>query len=118
MSFFDSQPTLPGNPSVFILRTIMHDWSDKYANKILTNLRAKATSETRLLVLDSVIDFACPTTVDDIASGVRGAERSQPPAPLLANLGQANVMSYGMDLVVRIFSSKYDLSIYTDFRGP
>lgn len=105
---------LPGNPSVFILRLIIHDWSDKYASKILMNLRAKAVPETKLLVLDSILDFACHNTSDDIAVGVKGAERRNPPSPLLANFGQANAMVYDFDITVRLLSFEQGLSIYTD----
>lgn len=112
MSFFEPQPTLSGHPNVFVLRAIMHDWSDKYAAKILMNLRAKAVTETKLLVLDSIVDFASPTVPDDAEIQVEGTELSDPPAPLLANLGQANVMAYGKDMAVRIACFERDHDIF------
>ncbi|KAG6898618.1 hypothetical protein C0993_005645 [Termitomyces sp. T159_Od127] len=60
--FFTPQPV--ANASVFILKQILHDWSDPYCVPILKELRAAATPETKLVVVDSIIAYAChdPTT--------------------------------------------------------
>lgn len=50
-SFFDS---VPGG-DVYILGTILHDWDDEHAASILRIVRAAASPESRLLILDSVI---------------------------------------------------------------
>jgi C-methyltransferase len=50
-SFFDSVP----RGDVYILSTILHDWGDERAAAILRTIRASAPGDTRLLVIESVI---------------------------------------------------------------
>lgn len=90
--FFDEQPVLPGEPGVFLLRNITHDWSDKYAVKILRQLRDAAIPSTKLVLISCITDYACRVPDDD--------EAEAPPAPLLANLGGANIFPYSFDLAV------------------
>lgn len=89
--FFDEQPVLPGEPGVFLLRNITHDWSDKYAVKILRQLRDAAIPSTKLVLISCITDYACRLPDD---------EAEAPPAPLLANLGGANIFPYSFDLAV------------------
>jgi hypothetical protein len=51
-SFFER---VPEGGDVYLLAKVLHDWDDDDALKILRRIRASATAETRLLVLDSVI---------------------------------------------------------------
>jgi hypothetical protein len=51
-SFFER---VPEGGDVYLLAKVLHDWDDDAALKILRRIRASATAETRLLVLDSVI---------------------------------------------------------------
>ncbi|EJC99901.1 S-adenosyl-L-methionine-dependent methyltransferase [Fomitiporia mediterranea MF3/22] len=88
--FFEAQPSLPGTVSVFLLRMIIHDWSDKYAVMILRHLRAVAGPSTRLVIIDSILDYVCGS----------GVEINRVPAPLLPNMGGANVLPYSADLAV------------------
>lgn len=99
MDFFDDQPTSVNDPSVYILRQIVHDWSDKYIIKLLKKLRTKATKETKLLVIDTIVEYACRIPETSSLS-VKGLEVVAPPEPLLPNLGGANLMPYSIDLVV------------------
>jgi hypothetical protein len=50
-SFFERVP--PGD--VYILSTILHDWDDERAAKILRVVRAAASDRARLIVLDAVV---------------------------------------------------------------
>ena len=50
-SFFESVP--PGD--VYVLSTILHDWDDTPATKILRTIRDAATPETRLILLEAVV---------------------------------------------------------------
>lgn len=93
-NFFDEQPALPGVPGVFLLRIIVHDWSDKYAIKILRRLRDAAAPTTKLVLISCITDYACRTPNDD--------ETEVPPAPLLPNLGGANLFPYLFDLTVSL----------------
>ncbi|THH07842.1 hypothetical protein EW145_g3108 [Phellinidium pouzarii] len=94
--FFERQPKLPATPAVFLMRTILHDWSDKYSIKILRNLRAAAGPETKLVLVDSIIDYAC----DAPNQSALLSKGPKPPAPLLPNMGGANLLSYEVDLVI------------------
>ena len=49
--FFERVPA----GDVYILSTILHDWDDERAAAILRTIRAAATAEARLLVLDTVV---------------------------------------------------------------
>ncbi|EJD00229.1 S-adenosyl-L-methionine-dependent methyltransferase [Fomitiporia mediterranea MF3/22] len=88
--FFDAQPQLPGPVSVFLLRMIIHDWSDKYAIMLLRRLRDAAGPSTKLVIIDNILDYACGS----------GDEIERPPAPLLSNMGGANAVSYSADVAV------------------
>ncbi|RPD57857.1 S-adenosyl-L-methionine-dependent methyltransferase [Lentinus tigrinus ALCF2SS1-7] len=83
-------------PSVFMVRLILHDWADDDSRKILTRLRAAARPDTKLLVGDMLLPFACR---DDASSS---AEPSFAPSgsPLLPNLGKGNVHGYLLDIVM------------------
>lgn len=77
---------------------IIHDWSDKYAVKLLKNLRAAAGPNTKLVLIDSIVNYACEAPNN---SGILGTESAEKvPAPLLPNLGGANLLAYEVDIVV------------------
>lgn len=98
--FFGEQPELPATPDVLLLRQIVHDWSDKYAVKILSQLKKSAGPNTKLLIVDCVVDYACDS------SSLGDLPAPPPvPAPLLPNLGAANLLTYSVDLVVSMFRS-------------
>ena len=50
-SFFESVP--PGD--VYVLSTILHDWDDESATKILRTIRDEASPESRLILLEAVV---------------------------------------------------------------
>ena len=50
-SFFESVP----QGDVYLLATILHDWDDESATRILQTIRAAAAPDTRLIVLDAVV---------------------------------------------------------------
>lgn len=83
------------NADVFMLRNIIHDWSDKYCVKILQRLRDAATPSTRLMIIDNLMPYAC---VDDNLKNIPNAQYSLPPAPLLPNSGHASAVAYFEDM--------------------
>ncbi|KAJ7730737.1 S-adenosyl-L-methionine-dependent methyltransferase [Mycena metata] len=91
--FFTPQPVR--KVSVFLLRMIMHDWSEEYCVKILRILRAVADESTKLLLVDNIVPYACNETQ---SKDIPGAERPLPPPPLLPNLGHAGIIAYYTDL--------------------
>ncbi|KAF7368126.1 hypothetical protein MSAN_00878900 [Mycena sanguinolenta] len=54
--FFDPQPLK--NAAVFMLRFILHDWSDARCVDILQNLRDAAQPSTQLVIIERIIPFA------------------------------------------------------------
>ncbi|KIY52438.1 S-adenosyl-L-methionine-dependent methyltransferase [Fistulina hepatica ATCC 64428] len=90
------------NAAVFMMRFILHDYGYKNSKIMLTRLREAAAPHTKLLIVEQVAPYACPTE-DDLTHGTRipGAGHVQgppPPAPLLANLGKANNVVYCTDM--------------------
>ncbi|KAK7014078.1 hypothetical protein VNI00_019427 [Paramarasmius palmivorus] len=85
-------------PEIFMIKQIMHDWSDEYCVKILKHLRDAATPGTRLLVLESIIPYSCHDPSADDKNGIPGAAPKEAPAPLLANYGAVNEMGYLADI--------------------
>ncbi|OCH93183.1 S-adenosyl-L-methionine-dependent methyltransferase, partial [Obba rivulosa] len=90
--FFKEQPIK--NASVFLLKQIMHDWSDRFASNILKQLRSAATPETKLVLIDNIMPYAC--RADGLS--VPGAKSSDVPEPLLPNMGGAGILPYCFDL--------------------
>jgi len=95
--FFNEQPLK--NVSVFILRTVLHDWPDEECLTILKRLRAAAAPTTKLLVGDFNVPYACQ---DDSNFDIPGAQTPLPPKPLLANLGKANAITYALDTSMHV----------------
>ncbi len=90
------------NASVFLLKQVLHDWSDAYASTILTELRKAASKDTRLVVIDNIISYAChDSSLDGEDVAIAGAADRDAPAPLLPNFGAANDTGYIIDMVVR-----------------
>lgn len=83
---------------MFLLKQIVHNWSDRYAGRILQQLRDAATPNTKLVIIDSIIPYSCPGN----DTSVTGFEPTQPPAPLLANMGAANMLPYIIDLAMYV----------------
>ncbi|KAJ3821345.1 O-methyltransferase-domain-containing protein [Lentinula raphanica] len=90
--FFDAQPQT--SSTVFLLKQITHDWSDRYVIRILKRLRDAATPTTTLVIVDTIINHPCPSPPSEIP----GANLAPPPSPLLANLGVANASTHFADL--------------------
>lgn len=94
--FFAPQPVK--SPAVFLLRCILHDWSDEYAIKILRQLRDAAGPKTQLLVIESLMSYACPTPEN--TKKIPGQVENTFPEPLLPNRGAASSMAALSDLLV------------------
>jgi len=94
--FFTEQPVK--DASVFLLKMILHDWDDTYAVKILAQLRAAAQPDTKLVVIDSILAFACSIPEGDAMRAIPGAVPPEAPAPLIPNYGVAGGLGYCGDL--------------------
>lgn len=97
---FKPQPVR--DAAVFFLRAISHDWSDDYCVKFLSHLRAAATPNTQLIVIDNVIPYACADSGSGPALDIPGASNIRPtaPPPLLPNFGAGGIMTYLADIAV------------------
>ncbi|KAJ7617087.1 S-adenosyl-L-methionine-dependent methyltransferase [Roridomyces roridus] len=102
-NFFTPQPIT--DASIFLLRSIVHNWPDEKAVQILQRLRAAAQPTTRLLVVDMILAYACAPLVsgETHAVTIEGTTRPSAPAPLLANWGPASSFAYTLDLTVYSF---------------
>ncbi|KZT25591.1 O-methyltransferase [Neolentinus lepideus HHB14362 ss-1] len=100
--FFGPQPQK--NASVFILRTILHDWPDSDCEIILRHLRASAAPKTRLVIGDYLISYASPE--GSAGASLAGYKPIDAPRPLLANLGKASATAYALDM-----------TMFTNFNG-
>ena len=92
------------NAAVFFLRAMTHDWSDDYCVKFLSQLRAAATPQTQLIVIDNVMPYACRGAEQTL--NIPGADKVRPiaPKPLLPNFGVAGLMTYLADIAVSLHS--------------
>jgi len=101
--FFALQPVKDAD--IFLLRSILHNWSNSKAIEILKRLREVAfPGKTRVVVMDAVIQHACPVDREQIGreSGIafEGPDgRSEVPAGLLSNLGRAEAKKYLLDML-------------------
>ncbi|KAJ7734761.1 S-adenosyl-L-methionine-dependent methyltransferase [Mycena maculata] len=89
-------PQTVRDASVFLLKQILHDWSDIYASRILVQLRQAATPHTKILLFETILPYACRTYLDD-TDEIPGGVPEAPP-PLIANYGATNVMGYNGDM--------------------
>ncbi|KAK0205287.1 S-adenosyl-L-methionine-dependent methyltransferase [Desarmillaria ectypa] len=97
---FTPQPDLGNAVDVFVLRGILHDWANSYAAQILSHLRAAAGPQTKLVVIDIILEYPC---FDPETKTIKGCEPRPVPEPLLANMGAANTVDYSMDVMMMGF---------------
>jgi hypothetical protein len=76
--FFTEQPQK--NADVYILRWILHNWSDKEAIQILRSIRTAASPKSKLLVFEKAMLHTCHTSKQTSETSSNH---------LLANLGVA-----------------------------
>ena len=108
--FFNPQPV--NDADIFLLRYILHNWSNSKAIEILKRLReVSVPGKTRVVVIDVVVQYAC--AVD--RKQIRGAEdivfeetlgkKGEMPVGLLENLGKAAARNCFFDLAYGFPSS-------------
>ncbi|KAI0761037.1 S-adenosyl-L-methionine-dependent methyltransferase [Trametes elegans] len=86
-------------PDVFMIRLVLHDWQDEDARNILRLVRGGAGPNTKLLIGDMLLPYACDAD-DSVSFAPKGS-------PLLPNLGVANMHGYMIDvLMMGMFGAK------------
>lgn len=84
------------------MRMILHDWADTYCLQILKLLKDAAAPNSKLLIVDSIMSYACEDTT--AAKDIQGGTGLIPPNPLLPNWGHASAFTYMLDTQVeRLF---------------
>ncbi|KAK7449180.1 hypothetical protein VKT23_013328 [Stygiomarasmius scandens] len=92
--FFGPQPTT--DASIFMMRFVLHDWPDVPARKIMSQLRAAARPDTKMILLEFVVPYTCNT--ESQFAHIPGAENDPAPWPLLPSLGPATSHVYFVDM--------------------
>ncbi|KAF7373903.1 S-adenosyl-L-methionine-dependent methyltransferase [Mycena sanguinolenta] len=90
--FFTPQPQT--GAAVYFIKNVLHDWSDEYCVKILSQLSAAAAPASTLLLLECLL----PLATNDPSASEEGLQEA--PAPLLANYGGTNDMGYMLDFAM------------------
>ncbi|KAJ7101320.1 O-methyltransferase [Mycena belliarum] len=93
--FFTPQPVK--DAAVFLMRYVIHDWSNAQAISILTHLREAVTSTTKLVLLEKIVPSVAG---DDLHHAIPGAARAQAAPPLLPNWGVASASTYMYDMTM------------------
>ncbi|KAJ7346168.1 O-methyltransferase [Mycena albidolilacea] len=100
-NFLEPQPVK--DAAAFLVRHVVHDWSDANLVIILTHLRAVARPETKLVIIENIAASACSSeSTHPHASTIPilGVPRKPAAPPLLANYGMAGLPLYYYDLTV------------------
>ncbi|KAJ7634571.1 S-adenosyl-L-methionine-dependent methyltransferase [Roridomyces roridus] len=77
---------------IYHLAHIVHDWPTAECKKILDNIRKVVKPSSRLLINESVMQYAAPQDGDS------GDHEKVAPEPLLPNYGMGRVRPYAQDL--------------------
>ncbi|KAM6499069.1 S-adenosyl-L-methionine-dependent methyltransferase [Amanita muscaria] len=105
--FFKPQPQKAVN--VFLMKHIIHDWSDEYSAKILKQLRGSATPDTRLICLEAIIPYAC--SVSNAVDHIAGAAAPEAPEPLPAHWGLVSSIYYYLDMTMLVANNAKERTI-------
>jgi hypothetical protein len=96
--FFQIQPIVGAD--IYLARIVFHDWDDEHVIQILKRLREAASSKSRLIIGDYITPFASKTSSSQSHLICVDSPRTDPPPPLLPNLGKANANTYYLDIAV------------------
>ncbi|KAL7277459.1 hypothetical protein ACG7TL_008380 [Trametes sanguinea] len=110
--FFEPQPsslTVPNvgsvsHPAAYVLARVLHNWPDAQCAQILKNLRAAAGPDTKLIINDTVLPYACHDSGDSDLSikqtGPTTASLIPAGSPLLPNMGMATLGGYLLSITM------------------
>lgn len=101
-NFFDSQPIK--NADVYMLKFIIHDWSNKYSQIILRRLREAAAPHSRLVIVDKIIPYICPPSESKEGISIPGTLKPELPEPIV-NMSGGITYPHLSSVVVRFLGS-------------
>ncbi|KAG6837108.1 hypothetical protein H0H93_014712 [Arthromyces matolae] len=105
--FFEAQPER--KVSIFLVKQILHDWPDDKCIEILARLRAAAQKDTKLLLVENLIPYACREPTDDgNALHIPGVIPHEAPEPLLPNYGAVSELGYDADVLMYFLMNGQD----------
>nr|BBF98762.1 O-methyltransferase [Tricholoma matsutake]BBF98763.1 O-methyltransferase [Tricholoma matsutake] len=108
--FREAQPShLVNKPAVFFMRHVTHNWPTNEIIHVLKHLHAAAPPHCKLIIADQLVPHACPDT--QTAAGIKRVVHPMPPAPLLANLGEANAAMYSLDLAMTLMFNSQERTL-------
>ena len=100
-------------PAAYLVKHVLHDWSDSYCRTILKHLRNAVNEskfQAKLFVIDYIVPFACSLSKardksdEEIArNSIPGVYQDLASSPLLEYWGAAADFPYYMDLNVSRF---------------
>lgn len=96
-NFFQPQPVLDAD--VYFIKSIIHDWSDDEALKILKQLRGAAGPQSRLFAMDKIVPYTCEAALTEM-DGVTIVGPNSGLARLKGGVG--NVMPHLSSVIVSI----------------
>ncbi|PSS37291.1 hypothetical protein PHLCEN_2v860 [Hermanssonia centrifuga] len=79
-NFFETQPVK--HARVYVIRSILRDWSTAACHEILSHLRAAAGPTTKLVAFEAIMPYAC----EDTGHFTPTSAIDSPPYPLLPNV--------------------------------
>lgn len=110
--FFEPQPEETKGAVLFFMRFILHDWPHDFCVTILRHLRAAAGPDTKLLVSDHVLSYACTIKEGETEfANIPGAIHPPVPQPLLPNLGRGGVGAYQMDYQMLVLFNSQERTV-------
>ena len=110
--FFEPQPEETKGSALFFMRFILHDWPHEFCVTIMRHLRAAAGPDTKLLVSDHVLSYACPIKEGETDfANIPGAILPSVPQPLLPNLGRGGVGAYQMDYQMLVLFNSQERTV-------
>lgn len=94
------------------MRHILHDWPHEFCVTIMKHLRAAAGPDTKLLVSDYVLSYACTVKEGETEfANIPGAIVPPAPEPLLPNLGRGGISAYQMDYQMLVLFNSQERTI-------
>lgn len=115
--FFSPQPS--NDVSVFLVKNIIHNWSDPNASNLLTSPRNAAQPNTTLLVCDIVMTYSCREPSPDSTKDYTIVEDPSLVAPDILSTGfnSVNGMVWMFDVAVCValfWVTKHIIIVFSD----